>query len=379
MPETPTVTPVTNEQPQTTTEKQNPLPLSKERFLEAAKAVPGVLDDEDRASLERRFNIKRPINEEKKPEEPKEEQQAEPKEIKEESKKEETPPEKSKEAPKMKLKIDGEEMEIDVEKTFPEFSDTWEKLPEAAKKRILAMHQKDLAASRRFSQASLTQKQLQSLITLLKEDPMQVLAHPSLNHNVRQVVENWLADQIQYEMMDPKEKELVDTKKKLQEKEELEKRTKEEAERAEIQALETQYAKQYQKEIIEAIDTSGLPKTAETVARIAYYLKEALKDRIGPDGKKVPGVRLKPSDVVDLVKEDYAKVFERLGLEAEPETLVKMFGEGFAEKFRKYFLAKTGKTTGQTPEKQPVLENQPQQKKKLSKDEWRKRNEERTR
>jgi hypothetical protein len=348
-------------------------PLSKEAFLEAAKSVPGVLDADDTGSIERRFNIKRHTDENAS-HEASSEVPAQKVENGAGDKKAEA--DKSVEPPPLKVKIDGEEVELDVKATFPEFAEVWDKFSDAQKKRILAMHQKDVASNRRFSQAALTQKQLQNLIGLLKENPMAVLTHPSLNHNVRKVVEDWLTEQIEYETMDPKDRELLDAKKALKANEDKERNAKQESERKEIEALQGQYTKSYQKEIIEAIDGSGLPKSSETVARIAYYLKEALKERPGPDGKPRPGVRLKASDVVDLVRDDYERMMKRLVGQADAETLVKLFGDDVAEKFRKHLL-KPIKTTGETPAKQSPSGERKGQRKKLTSDEWRKRLDER--
>jgi hypothetical protein len=108
------------------------------------------------------------------------------------------------------------------------------------------------------------------------------------------------------------------------------------------------------------METSGLPKTPETVQRLVYYLKSALKK----------GARLKATDVVELVREDYTKSVKSMFGQADPETLVKMFGDDFVKKVSKY-EAKKLKDTGKTPPKQPPATNTARKSKKLSKDEWR--------
>jgi hypothetical protein len=367
MPETTvTITPTaTTAQPTTA-----PTPAKEAPAKPTAQAESGELDDFDRADLERRFGIRRmnPTDET--------DDGSRPATKAEIAAGDRTEKPALGEAPKLKLKVDGEETEINVAETFPEFADAWDKLTDTQKKRIVAMHQKELASGKRFSEASLTRRQMLSLMNALKTDPMSVLGHPSLNHNVRKIVEDWLAEQIEYETLDPKEKELRDAKRILKEKEETERRSKEDNERKEIEALQGQYVQSYQKEIVEAIESSGLPKSTETVARIAYYLKEALKPREQEDGTKVPGVRLRAVDVVDLVREDYQRMMQRLVGQADAETLIKLFGDEFSEKIRKHLL-KPIKTTGETPAKQATGERASGQPKKLTKDEWKRRIEER--
>ena len=218
------------------------------------------------------------------------------------------------------------------------------------------------ASSEKFEEASKVKKQLVDLVELMKTDPIEVLKHPALGHDVRKLVEDWLYGQIQYDNMDPKEKELIDVKNELKITRQKEEQTKKEAQNREIESYRTHYAKQYQGEIQEAMETSGLPKTPETVSRLVYYLKKGL----------AKNVRLKATDVVDLVRDDYMKSAKAMFGSADAETLVKMFGQDFIKKVQKH-EAKKLKDTGKTPKIQPPSDGRVRGKKPLTKDEWKAR------
>ena len=368
--------------PEVTTEPSSKGVQTALKTVVTPSGVPGELDEYDHAALEQRFGIRR--NREareaaaKEPEKIVDEESVSDDDDSEEAEHAPSTEVKKAEAPTtMKIKVDGKEVQVNINEAFPEFAEAWGTLSDKQKNRIVAMHQKDLSASRRFSEASLTKKQLGNLVALLKENPMQVLAHPSLNHNVREMVESWLGDQLEYEQMDPKDRELVDAKRQIKENEDLVRNAKAETERKEVEALQGRYTKTYQKEIIEAIEGSGLPKSTETASRIAYYLREALRPRT-VNGQKVDGVRLKAEDVMDLVRDDYQRMMKRLVGQADMDTLVGLFGDEFTEKARKHLL-KPVKQTGTTPEKQADTRGEPKRKKKIDKDEWKRRNAERTR
>jgi hypothetical protein len=262
-------------------------------------------------------------------------------------------------ATKAKFVVDGTEIEVDVKTTFPEFADTWEKMSDPQRQKLASMWQKDRSASQRFAKAAMTQKNMAELIHALKTNPREVLSHPALGHDMRKMIEDWMLEFIETDNLDPKEKENRELKHKIKKAEEKEKADAEREQQMEVARLTEQFHVTYQKEIIEALETSGLPKTSETVKSIAGYLKQALKH----------GAKLHAKDVVDLVRQDYQKKFKSLFGEADAESLVAMFGEEFAEKIRKHELKKL-KATGKVPEKQAEGGSTPKADKRLSKEEW---------
>lgn len=245
---------------------------------------------------------------------------------------------------KIKVKVDGKEVEVTLDELKKGYS-----------------HGR--AAAQRMEQATLQMKQAEEFIRVLKEDPIKVLTDPRLGVNARKVAEEYLLAQLEEDAMDPRDKELRDTKKRLAEKEEAEKRAKEEQEQKRLEAEKAKYREHYQAEIIAALDKSGLPKTEATVKRTAYYLGRAIEK----------GLDLKAEDVVDMVREDYLNEQKQLVGGLEPEKIMEMFPE-LADKIRKHAVqSHKKKREAMMPGRAASQPEAPKRRgsQKMSKDEWR--------
>ncbi len=97
---------------------------------------------------------------------------------------------------KHKVKVDGQEIEVDEEEL----------------KRGYA-HQK--AANKKLQEGLRAKKQAEDFVKLLKTDPLKVLKDPRIGHDVRKLAEEYLASQLEDELLDPREKELRTYKEKL--------------------------------------------------------------------------------------------------------------------------------------------------------------------
>lgn len=246
---------------------------------------------------------------------------------------------------KFKVKINGAEQEV-------------------SEKELLEGYQTRKAADEKFREAAMTRKQAEDFINLLKKDPAKVLTDPRLGIDARKWAEEYLLKQLEDEMLDPKEKELRQYKKQLEEIENEKKAAKEEQEKTRTAELTAKYTEDFTKDITSALSTSGLPKTEHTVKRMAYYMHQGLKR----------GMDLKAGDVVDLVKNDYINEQKSLYSSMDGESLLSILGPEIADKIRKHDLSKLRNPNSglKTPEKQP--EGSPEHRKaapKVSKDEWR--------
>ena len=96
-----------------------------------------------------------------------------------------------------RVKIDGQEMEVDESE-------------------LLAGYQRAKAANKRFEEAAKQRKQAEHFLKLLRTDPVKVLQHPEVGHDVRQLAEDYLAEIIKKEKMSPEEREKAELKEKLQ-------------------------------------------------------------------------------------------------------------------------------------------------------------------
>lgn len=249
-------------------------------------------------------------------------------------------------AQKYKVKVDGAEMEVDLQE-------------------LLTGYQTRKSSDKAFREASMLRKQSEEFIHLLKTNPAKVLTDPRIGHDMRKLAEEYLAAQLEDEMMDPKDRELRDAKKQLQEIEEEKKRKAAEEEESRKTELRQKYAADYQSQILNALDKSGLPKSELTVKRMAYYLQQGLKR----------GYSLEAMDVVDLVRQDYISEQKALFGGLDGDALLSILGSDVADKIRKHDIAKL-KNPHQglrTPEKQPSGDSERPQKKSLSKEEWKKK------
>jgi hypothetical protein len=250
-------------------------------------------------------------------------------------------------AKKYKVKVDNEELEVDEDE-------------------LVRGYQMRKASDKRFQEGLAARKQSEEFIRLLKTDPKKVLAHPSIGLDLKKFAEDYLMEQLQDEMMDPKDKELREYKKKLSQFEEQEKLKKQKEDDEAKESVKKKYQEDYNRQIVEALDVSGLPKTEYTVERMIYYMHKALKN----------GYELDAKDVTDLVKRDYIEDSKALYSGLDGEALEKIMGSDIAKKLRKHDIDKLKQPKNNLSQPVDVKRNgrdeQPKSD-KLSKDAWRKK------
>jgi hypothetical protein len=208
-----------------------------------------------------------------------------------------------------KIKVNGREMNVSLEDL-----------------KVLA--QKADAAEQKFSEAAKMRKQSQMLVRMLKEDPLQVLSNPNLGVDFKRIAQDFLYSEIQKEQMSPEQRELHDLKQKMAKIEEEKKANQKKEEDARFQELVKHHSTQLDKEISAALQTAKLPKSPNTIKRVAYYMMEGLRR----------GVELKASDVMDIVRNDYVNDFRDMFSLADGETMTKVLGDDVIKKLREYDL-----------------------------------------
>ena len=215
---------------------------------------------------------------------------------------------------KVKLKVDGKDMEVPVEQLVKDYN-----LKQASMKR--------------FEEAAQVRKQAEQLIEQLFTDPESFLDHPKLREkglSKRQIAEQILKREIEREMMSPEqlrqqevETELEQLRREKAEREQAKKR--EEYERTK-QAAEHKYSTKFQ----EALEAAKLPKTPFTVKRLAEYQRQALR----------AGYDLSAAELGELVADEVRGELSEVTSHLDAETLINIFGEDIAKKIREYDLTK---------------------------------------
>ena len=240
------------------------------------------------------------------------------------------------------IKVDGQEAQLPLEE-------------------IVKRAQKATAADKRMQEAADVRKQATGLINALQKNPFSILSRPEFGigeEKLREFAESYVYDKVQYENMNDEERAQHE---KMQEYERL-KAEKEQWESEKKTKEQKAYQDYYSTKIQEALETSNLPKSANTVKRIAMYLSKGLEK----------GVRLDPKDVVPLVKKDL--IAEARTLTGDDETLMELLGEEGVQKVRQRELAKLKKKSVSKPTKQGEPMQRKPKSKKLSPREWRERN-----
>lgn len=254
---------------------------------------------------------------------------------------------------KFKLKVDGQEVEVDEEEL----------------KRGYA-HQK--AANKRFQEGVKAKKQAEEFIKMLKDDPLKVLSHPDIGHDVRRLAEEYLTAQLEEEMLDPKEKELRQLKKENETYKEKVEREKAEAQAKIQEQLKQKYAKEYSDKFVVALKETGLPPTKASVAKMATYVARAASI----------GYKIEPLEAAKLVKEDIQNEVggEFFGENIDIEALIKVHGaekvEKFLDKLRGFDTnrLKNPNSVLKTPTEQGEKSQRKDPVKRMTTQEWRKYN-----
>lgn len=153
---------------------------------------------------------------------------------------------------------------------------------EVTEKELIAMAQKAKSSDKRFQEASQIKKEAKQLLEMVKnpEQLEELLADPAIWGDQRKVVEfaqKVLAKQLENEQKSPEVLRAEKAEKELQMIRDQQKRDNEEREKAEYENFVATQAAQMETQIVEAIETSGMPKSPFVLKRVAQVLQSALQ------------------------------------------------------------------------------------------------------
>lgn len=247
---------------------------------------------------------------------------------------------------KYKLKVDGQDVEEEIDLN-----------DEETVKRHLQMSK---AAQKRMSETAAIKKQAEQFISMLRNDPVKLLSNPDLGIDFRKVAEEYLSKQLEIESLSPEQRKYREMEEQIRKHDEDKKRLTEETQSKQRTELEKHYAQDYDKKITEALSSSGLPKTAKTVKRMAELLHQNLKH----------GFDFEPKQLVEMVRKDYLNEIKELFGASDGDTLLKILGDDTANKIRKADLArlKTAQPSFSKKEDNPTPKDKPT--KRMSTEEW---------
>lgn len=281
------------------------------------------------------------------------------------------PPAKSesKEAPKNQLK----EVIQEAEKTEAPKDQLYE-FDINGKKRLMTIEQmkrevqKGIAAEDKFREAATMRKEAQTILEYFKTNPAKAMKE--MGHDVRQMAEEYLADEIRKEMMSPEQREAMDWKRRAEESESKLKEADTKAE-AEQHQLKVQKIKQkYDVELTEALTASGLQSDPSIIKGVARIMHDYLQD----------GYEISAKDAVAEFQDSLLKQASTLIRLVGPEKATAMLGDDFMTSIRKEDLKKLKNPltpSGDNGQYGTRAVSRKEKEEKISIEEWKRRTRER--
>lgn len=202
------------------------------------------------------------------------------------------------------------------------------------------------------------EKLVKEIAEMIQTNPWQLLQRAG--YDPRQLAEEYLTQAIEEDMLPENEKEL---RRVRQEKEELERQYKEELTRREQEQMQVaiqQAQQEISNSIIDALESSSLPKSPEVVKRIANYMLIA----------EQKGINVNPKQVIPLVEEEFRNLNAQILKSLDPTKRISYIGEDLLKQIRQDDLARL--KTSQSQASQSTPKPRQSANKKITKEEWRK-------
>lgn len=216
---------------------------------------------------------------------------------------------------KHKVKVDKKEEEIDYDE-------------------LRAGYQLKKHSHKQLQEVAESRKQIEGFLSKYKGDPVrafrEMCSHPSMGLNARQIASELLAQELELETMDPKEREAKDLREKLAEYERQDSERKKAEEDREAKEYRARLSAQYERDILAAIEPSGLPATEQTFGRVVYYMRAGLER----------GMNIPPEAAAKLVREDYEREHRELLGKLDPEKLAGWLGEDVLGKVQAHQISR---------------------------------------
>jgi hypothetical protein len=235
------------------------------------------------------------------------------KEAKEAADKAEKKLEQQRERRLRKLLIDGKEELVDEEEAFKSYA-------------------KNKTADKRLAEAAQAKKQLEAFKAAFEKDPLAILNQKNLPISKRELAEQWLKEAIEEELKDPRDIELEQKTKKLQEYEQAIAESKKAKEQQELAAKVNEKREALAKVFEEAMSSTMLssdPSTsAEVLREMAMYMRVHRQNN--PDDPMPTA-----EELAAHVENNKLKQYHSVAQSLTGEQLLQFLGEGIVNKIRR--------------------------------------------
>lgn len=210
---------------------------------------------------------------------------------------------------KLKLKVDGETIEEEVDLDDEEGLTRQLQLAKAAQKRM--------------SEASEQRKQIEAVMNLLMNSPDKALQE--LGIDPEQFAVNFLQNKIEESKKSPEQLEREALQKELEELRSKVQREEEERKSAELARLQNEAEKQLEDGIMSALQSSNIPQSPLAIKKMAEIMYTALQNDINLD----------PKDVIPLMKREIEADIKDFIKIAPDEMVEALLGAERINNFRK--------------------------------------------
>lgn len=243
---------------------------------------------------------------------------------------------------KLKLKVDGREIEEEIDFNNEDS--------------LREMLQKGKSADSKFQKASQMEKQMNQLIKLFQEDPESALI--KMGHDPDKLMEQRIEKRIKEMEMSPEQKKIAEMEARLADRENKLKQIEQEKHEAEKARMQEEFSRKLDTEITEALSTSRLPKSPYVLNRLANTMLDAMK--MGYED-------VSAKDVLPIIEKQINSEIQEMFSAMPEEVIEAMLGQNVTEKLRKHRLAKMRKApetasavkaTGKSEEKAKTTEKE---------------------
>lgn len=205
--------------------------------------------------------------------------------------------------------------------------------------------QKGLAFEPRVSELARLQQETKRFLDVLRDDPAKILFNPkfgtpedvlgkimsstTVSDKTKELVGKWYYEKvIAIEKMDPKDRELAESKQKLAEYEENAKRSAEQQLQKENATRISQAIATLKAQISEAMQESGMPDSASVAKRVAQVMNAGI----------LAGKTVTPKEAINKVRLEILGYIRSYLDPLDEDKLVENLGKENAEKIRKFYL-----------------------------------------
>lgn len=252
----------------------------------------------------------------------------------EETPEEGTPESESAAAERLRVKLEGEEVELDRDE-------------------VVRGYQLAKVSQKRFEEAAQMRKEATAFVDKLRQDPLAVLRDPRLGIDLKEVVQQALTEQKEFEQMTPEQRALREKEHRLAEKERQIQLQEQQRQAETLEREQAAYAQSFMEDLEKTLEKSKMPKTTAMVSRMAYAKLNLLGTDYDPQLHEIL------PDVRDGFRGEYREYLESF----EGDQLLEELGEDVAKKVQKALLKKhraasAGQTAGPDQiEIEPLVKN----------------------